>query len=384
MGTNRQVSCVKVDPADETIIWLGCSDSENNSGAPVTPSLVRVIRANGSTTGPPAGRPSATAFAGPSLLAGSYISNIDIEPGNSNHMILSVSNFGETSVWESTNGGTSWTSIEGNLPDMPVRWALFIPGGYQARASAIGGVILATELGVWSTNTLNGGSTFWVSNNSGLANVRTDHLVLRYSDKNVGAATHGRGVFTTTLLTTPLPVTLIQFTGRQLNDHILLEWKTASEYNSSHFELEKSEDGTHFRKIARVDAAGSSSVVLSYQFIDQQVITENNYYRLRSVDINNDSEMSNTILVSMKGVGQKLYVLGNPFKEKIRLRLFMAPQSMDLRLFGSDGKLVASRHYGPGQQLIDWDLPAGLTNGVYMLEAIIDGRRFTRKLTLRR
>ena len=188
MGANRQVSCVKVDPTDETTIWLGCSNSETNAGAAVTPILVKVIRADGLTSGPPAGRPSATAFTGPALAAGASISNIDIEPGNSNHMILSVANFGETSVWESTNGGTSWTSVEGNLPDMPVRWALFVPNGYHARGATIGGVMLATELGVWSTTTLSGGSTNWVANNSGLANVRIDQLVIRYADKAVAAA----------------------------------------------------------------------------------------------------------------------------------------------------------------------------------------------------
>ena len=70
MGTNRQVSCVKVDPADETVIWLGCSDSENNAGAPVTPNLLKVIRADGPQNGAPGTKVAATAYAGPALPAG--------------------------------------------------------------------------------------------------------------------------------------------------------------------------------------------------------------------------------------------------------------------------------------------------------------------------
>src|SRR6185436_10161802 len=50
MGANRQVSCVKVDPADETTIWLGCSVSETSITS-VTPILLKVIRADGATGG---------------------------------------------------------------------------------------------------------------------------------------------------------------------------------------------------------------------------------------------------------------------------------------------------------------------------------------------
>jgi hypothetical protein len=381
MGANRQVSCVKVDPADETVIWLGCSDSENNSGAAVTPILLKVIRANGPTSGPPANQPSATAFAGPALPAGAYISNIDIETGNSNHMIMTVSNYGVTSVWESTNGGTSWTAVEGNLPDMPIRWATFIPNGYSARGQAIGGVLLATELGVWTTATLNGGSTVWVSNNAGLANVRIDQLVLRTSDNVVGVATHGRGVYTAALLT-PVPVTLVEFTGQQRLADILLEWTTASEFNSSHFDLEESDDGLHYRRIASLPAAGVSNDLRYYSYPDKDVNSEKNYYRLRSVDLNGREELSNVILIKMQGISQKVFILGNPFNHKIMLKLFKEPVTgTSIRLIDIAGKLVAQKQFGSGVQVIDWDMrPYRLNAGIYYLKVTTDGAEFTHKL----
>lgn len=379
MGVNRQVSCVKVDPADESVIWLGCSDSENNTGAAVTPSLVRVIRANNSTMGPPANQPSATAFAGPALPAGAYISNIDIETGNSNHMILTVSNYGVTSIWESIDGGTNWTSIEGNLPDMPVRWALFIPNNYSARQQAIGGVMVATELGVWSTSSLNGGSTTWLPNNSGLANVRIDNLVLRSSDHFVGAATHGRGVYTSQLMSS-LPVTLTEFRGRQKEKDILLEWSTASEINSSHFDLEKSTDGIKYGRIATVNAAGQSSDILHYQYTDKEVKSEYNYYRLRSVDLDNDQQISDVVIIRMKGIGQRLYVIGNPFSDNISLRLFKEPvANPHLKLYDMGGRLLAEKQFAKGQQLIYW--PVQVPKGIYLLQANIDGIIYNRKIS---
>tara|TARA_B100000809_G_scaffold252894_1_gene288186 strand:- start:603 stop:6143 length:5541 start_codon:yes stop_codon:yes gene_type:complete len=105
-----------------------------------------------------------------------------------NELLVTFSNYGVNSIWYSSNGGTSWVSKEGDLSDMPVRWALFNPNDYNE-------VIVATEVGVWTTTGLNAGSPNWTTSNSGLANVRVDMLQMRTSDNEVLAATHGRGLF---------------------------------------------------------------------------------------------------------------------------------------------------------------------------------------------
>jgi hypothetical protein len=52
----------------------------------------------------------------------------DIEFGaNENEILLTLSNYNQTSIFYSTNGGTSWQNKEGNLPDMPVRTILRNP-----------------------------------------------------------------------------------------------------------------------------------------------------------------------------------------------------------------------------------------------------------------
>lgn len=121
---------------------------------------------------------------------GGFISSITVEPTNEMHILITFSNYGVNSVWESTDGGTSWTSIEGDLPDMPIRWIIFWPGETDK-------AMVATELGVWYAKDLDGANTVWYpTNESGLANVRTDMLRSRPTDKMVAAATHGRGMYT--------------------------------------------------------------------------------------------------------------------------------------------------------------------------------------------
>lgn len=131
--------------------------------------------------------------------AGTTVSGIAIDPSNENHMVVTYSNFGIVSVYESfdaqTSGTPTWTAVEGNLPDMPVRWVMFDPRSTDM-------ALIATELGVWSTDNLNGSLTDWQPTNLNLANTRVDMLQYRSSDRTIAAATHGRGFFTAVVPTT--------------------------------------------------------------------------------------------------------------------------------------------------------------------------------------
>ena len=121
------------------------------------------------------------------------VSCIEIEEGNENHVIITLSNYGITSIYESINANTAnptWTAIEGNLPDLPVRWAMFNPKNSDQ-------LFIATELGVWSTTNINGSGTDWDPTNAGLSNTRIDMIKYRKSDLQVVVATHGRGLYTT-------------------------------------------------------------------------------------------------------------------------------------------------------------------------------------------
>lgn len=123
---------------------------------------------------------------------GGSVSCVTIDAANEDHALVTYSNYGVTSVFETNNitaGSPSWTSVEGNLPDMPVRWAIFDPRNTDW-------VLLATELGVWSTDNLNGASTDWDPTNTNFVNTRVDMLQYRTSDRTIAAATHGRGLFT--------------------------------------------------------------------------------------------------------------------------------------------------------------------------------------------
>jgi photosystem II stability/assembly factor-like uncharacterized protein len=131
--------------------------------------------------------PQVTEITGDSFPEGA-ISSIAIG-GSDDTLLVTFSNYGISSVWQTYDGGLNWEEKEANLPDIPVRWAIYHPGSTKY-------AMLATELGVWTTSNLDEAGTVWVQDIEGLANVRVDMLHMRKSDYTVLAATHGRGLAT--------------------------------------------------------------------------------------------------------------------------------------------------------------------------------------------
>lgn len=183
----RQISHARVSPNTAHRLFVGTTRGR----------ILRIDNAN---------QPGAVSVTLLDSIFSTSVSCIDVEAGDDNHLLATTSNYGQVSVYESKDGGTSWTQVEGDLPDMPVRWAMFHPfDSTQA--------LLATELGIWTTDMLNGSKTEWFPTNTfGLANVRVDMLQYRSSDHLVAAASHGRGMYTTdyfNLLTTSCPPNLV-------------------------------------------------------------------------------------------------------------------------------------------------------------------------------
>ncbi len=149
------------------------------------------------------------------------------------HLLVTFSNYGVSSVWYTTDGGSTWIEKESNLPDMPIRWALIHPINE-------GQALLATETGVWWTNTLKENNTTWIPTNDNMANVRVDMIRIRESDNLVLAATHGRGLFTSTYNIDPFYVGTNELVNDESNftiypnpatDHITIERLSSSGNN---------------------------------------------------------------------------------------------------------------------------------------------------------
>ncbi|MFZ9694526.1 MAG: hypothetical protein ACO3AY_01480 [Chitinophagaceae bacterium] len=166
--SGQNVSAVYVSPFTANRVFFGTGNGR----------VIRVDNANTST-------PTAVNIT-PSGSTG-YV-NCVITGSTENNLMVVSSSYNVMNIWVSNDGGTTWTGSDGNLPNMPVRWAVFHPDS-DTKA------FIATEAGVWETDLLNGSSTNWVANPS-FPNVKVSMLKYRASDRTIAAGSHGRGVWT--------------------------------------------------------------------------------------------------------------------------------------------------------------------------------------------
>lgn len=151
--------------------------------------IAKVVNANTST-------PTVTAITPPLFTAGANVSSIIVGPSTTDRdLMVTCSNYGAKKVFVSADGATTWTEITGNLPDMPVRWAMFYPGSNTQ-------AYLATEAGIWYTKATNGASTLWLPS-TGLPAVRSDMIKYAATNGTIVVGTHGRGLWTTKYSTVP-------------------------------------------------------------------------------------------------------------------------------------------------------------------------------------
>lgn len=177
-------STIKVDPNVPNAIWIATPKQFQTALGGDASKLIQILDAN--SENPTVGK---TIVIKDEFSGTAYLSSMDIVTGNADHMAVSFSNYGVPSIWVTKDGGDSWTDVEGNLPDMPARWIMFDP--FNADRA-----IIATEMGVWRSNSLEGPNTAWETMSEGLANVKCTMLKYRTSDNTLLVATYGRGLYT--------------------------------------------------------------------------------------------------------------------------------------------------------------------------------------------
>lgn len=167
-----------------------------------------------------------------------------------------------------------------------------------------------------------------------------------------------------------LPVELLFLAGLARDQQVDLTWATATERNSSHFVVERSPDGFTFSPIGQVAAAGNSQYRLDYTFTDTDPFTGVNYYRLRMVDLDGATELSNVIAVAFTGQGGKVAVYPNPVHDRLNLLVHLPEAStVTVRILDATGRMVQESHHAVerGDQRLGLDA-ALLAPGAYLVQ----------------
>jgi len=137
----------------------------------------------------------------------------------------------------------------------------------------------------------------------------------------------------------PLPLDWLSFTGQRRSNSVNLQWTTANERGTSHFEVERSINGVQYTRIGNVTANGAAQN--AYSFDDGAPISGLNYYRLKQVDRDGSHQYSAVV---------KVYFGSGSTTE---LKLFPQPATTDLNIvFGGTGRQVFVQVYDAAGKLV--------------------------------
>ncbi|MER6981819.1 WD40/YVTN/BNR-like repeat-containing protein [Streptomyces carpinensis] len=125
---------------------------------------------------------------GKGVLPQRWVTSLVADPANADHVYASFSSYREgdlaANVWESNDGGATWTNISGNLPNAPV-WMVTYDQAHNQ-------LYVGTDYGVFN---LKNGKKNWERLGSQLPNCPVLDVKLSADGGTVFAATFGRGVY---------------------------------------------------------------------------------------------------------------------------------------------------------------------------------------------
>jgi hypothetical protein len=152
---------------------------------------------------------------------------------------------------------------------------------------------------------------------------------------------------------TPLPVSLISFSGKAGKGKADLFWNMASEKDNSGYKILRSADGQIYSQIGFIIGSGSSVFTQNYHLADNG-FDQSYFYKLVQINQEGFEEMSKVIFLDC-GCDNRLVIslYPNPTRGEVH---FLSNQNLggeevfQLELLGMDGKLLYSNH-APIQRL---------------------------------
>ena len=166
---------------------------------------------------------------------------------------------------------------------------------------------------------------------------------------------------------TVVPVGLLSFRGYHDQQKNILNWKTATEINNSHFDVERSGNGNSFLKIGQVQGAGNSSTPIDYSYSDNSPLSGSNYYRLKQWDLDNRSNYSDIIRVDAGAQDISINVFPNPSSDLITLQVNgILKHDMMVTLINNAGQVLLKKSFYQGSTICFLETTT-VYNGLYHL-----------------
>jgi hypothetical protein len=230
----------------------------------------------------------------------------------------------------------------------------------------------ASSLGTFAvpddTNDRNGQTTTFPANSNFTA--RTTAITFRIygytSEASGGSWRLDNVVFNGT---STLPISLTSFTGKAIDQSVLLNWETASESNNNYFEVLKSSNGKTFSAIGTVKGSGTTTDAKIYSLVDNNPAAGTNYYQLVQYDFDGKSSKSDVIPVNSTIANSSLTVYAAASSVNVSINSANATNGT-LKIFDITGKKLNETKLSLTKGFNTLSLPLSLNSGIHVINFI--------------
>ena len=171
---------------------------------------------------------------------------------------------------------------------------------------------------------------------------------------------------------TSTPVTWESITAKEVNGKVQVAWAVSLEQQLKHYEVERSNDGSNWKRIATVQRSGAAGSRKQYQYTDEQPVNGINDYRVKQIDLDGKFTYSavKTVEINRQENGFKVYP--NPFAGNIDIYVSgVHGKNIDINILTTSGAILRkeSREAGINGSKISITGLQGLTPGIYYVIA---------------
>jgi hypothetical protein len=142
-----------------------------------------------------------------------------------------------------------------------------------------------------------------------------------------------------------LPVTLSSLAIQKQTNSVILKWQTASELNNDYFVVQHAVDGVNFSEIGKIKGTGNSNATTNYNFTHRNPSNGTNYYRLKQVDFDGNSTLSETAVATM-ALSSKNFDVYTSNKDSNIDFFYSAEKATEAKIsiYSIDGRKIAEKN----------------------------------------
>lgn len=170
-----------------------------------------------------------------------------------------------------------------------------------------------------------------------------------------------------------LPIRMNDFSATKKGNSTEIKWEATLD-RESHFEIQRSSDGSNFITIGSIhEPSGSNGISNHYSFTDESPLQGVNYYRVAYTETGGDRLFTKIVAVSFS-TSSRIKIYPNPVTRNTRFLRVELPTDMtgktEIRILNISGKVVRQQRFGNNNNVLLADGISQLPAGQYIIQVL--------------